>query len=306
MWSVPFYLVQLLIIKLTSSFYSDQLWINGPEKLKIEKGASITLETPSFLWYILLFCENFIPVKYIIGAFLFITLFSRCASSTPEHTTYNMTAFPDAEKANVKGLYKGDFAGDPIYITINFSSGKHVAGYNVHKGLRRNLSGTMLQTANGWEVEINEPGDHPFDGTFKLTFDSSFTSAKGEWKPLNTSSTLTAKQFTITRTKVAADNEDGEVYHNLLEGDHADITFQKDGNCIFNYYDKINDSTFAEQMNTVRGTWEKKDSSLLVSWHKTAQWNKDKSIFTIKADAPEENGGITTVTGEGYEFTTPF
>ncbi|MVT44276.1 hypothetical protein GO495_27015 [Chitinophaga oryziterrae] len=240
-------------------------------------------------------------MKYIIGAFLFITLFSRCKSSTHEHTTYNMTVFPDAEKASAKGLYKGDFAGDPIYLTINFASGKHVAGYNVHKGLRRNLSGTMQQTANGWELVINEPGDHPFDGIFKLVFDSAFTSAKGEWKPLNVPSSLKEKNFTLARIEMPDNGADG-LYHDVLNGDHSDITFQEDGNCIFNYYDKINDSTFAEQMNTVRGTWEKKDTTLLVTWHKTAQWDKDKSVFAIMLDG----SSITIVTGEGYEFTTPF
>lgn len=248
-------------------------------------------------------------MKYIIGAFLFITLFSRCTSSTStsEHTKYNMTVFPDAEKANAKGLYKGDFAGDPIYLTINFSSGKHVAGYNVHKGLRRNISGTIQQTASGWELVMNEPGDHPFDGIFKLVFDSAFTSAKGEWKPLNTPSTLTEKQFTLTRTKATNDNDDDDISnYYTLGGDHCDISFQKDGSCIFDYYDKINDSTFAEQMNTVRGTWERKDSAILVTWHKTAQWNKDKSVFTIYKDGLEGFEGMMTVTGEGYEFTPSF
>jgi hypothetical protein len=212
-----------------------------------------------------------------------------------------MTVFPDAEKANVKGLYKGDFAGDPIYLTVNFSSGKHVAGYNVHKGLRRNLSGYLLQAADGWELVMNEPGDHPFDGTFKLVFDSAFTSAKGEWKPLNTPSNLKEKTFTLSRIQMSDNGTDG-IYHDILSGDHSDITFREDGNCIFNYYDKINDSTFAEQMNTIRGTWEKKDSTLLVTWHKTAQWDKDKSVFAIMLDG----SSMTMITGEGYEFTTPF
>jgi hypothetical protein len=250
-------------------------------------------------WEYFINLRKFYPVKYIIGAFLSIALFSRCTSSSAPSTKDTTTV--SSKLIPVEGLYKGDFAGNPIYITINFSNGKHIAGYNIHKGLRRNLSGTMLQTADGWQLDLNEPGDHPFDGTFKLVFDTSFTTAKGSWKPLNTSSTLTEKQLTLTRTEIAETGADGEVYHYMLEGDHADITFEKDGNCTFRYYDKINDSTFTEQMNTVRGTWEQKDSSLFVTWHKTPQWNKDKSTFTFKTE-----NGMTTVKGEEYEFNTPF
>jgi hypothetical protein len=240
-------------------------------------------------------------VKYIIGAFLSIVLFSRCTSSSAPSTKDTTAVIP--QLIPVQGIYKGDFDGNPIYIIINYASGTHVAGYNTHKGLRRNLSGSIKPTTEGWELDLNEPGDHPFDGKFKLAFDTGFASAKGQWNPLNTPSTLKEKQFTLTRTEINP-NQD-EAYFYPMDTDHADIVFQQDGNCIFNYYDKINDSTFAEQMNTVRGTWEKKDSLLLVTWHKTAQWNRDKSVFTITVDG-KDNGGIATVTGEGYEFNTAF
>lgn len=240
-------------------------------------------------------------MKYIIGAFLSIVLFNRCTSSSVPSTKDTTAVVP--QSVPVQGIYKGDFAGNPIYITINYASGTHVAGYNTCKGLRRNLSGSIKQTTDGWELDLNEPGDHPFDGKFKLAFDVNFASAKGQWNPLNTPSSLKEKQFTLTRTEINPNHDEAYLYP--MDADHADIVFQEDGNCIFNYYDKINDSTFAEQMNTVRGTWEKKDSSLLVTWHKTAQWDRDKSVFTITVDG-RDNGGIATVTGEGHEFNTAF
>jgi hypothetical protein len=246
-------------------------------------------------------------VKYLIGACLCIALFSECTSSGTK-SAKDSTAIITPQSTAVQGLYKGEFAGSPIYININYSSGKHVAGYNVHKGLRRNLSGLIQQSADGWALQLSEPGDHPFDGTFKLVFDANFATAKAQWNPLNTPS-LKEKQFTLSRV---TKTETEDAYQDFSPGntyaaDHADISFDTDGTCLFHYYDKLTDSTFVEQMTTVRGTWEKKDSSIIVSWQKHDHWDKSNSTFNIQYKQSDDGTNyMTNLTGEGYDFSMPF
>jgi hypothetical protein len=245
-------------------------------------------------------------VKYFIGACLCISLFSECSSTgTPSKKDSTSAVVPLS--TSVQGLYKGDFDGSPIYININYSSGKHIGGYNVHKGLRRNLSGTIQQGASGWELLLSEPGDHAFDGKFKLVFDANFVTAKGQWNPTNTLS-LKEKKFTISRVEpTATDNYEDFTPDNTYSSDHADISFDKDGSCLFHFYDKITDSTFVDQMTTARGTWEKKDSSITVNWQKNEHWDKTSSTFDIHYSKSDDGSQyMTGITGEGHEFNMSF
>ena len=155
---------------------------------------------------------------------------------------------------------------------------------------------------------MNEPGDHPFDGKFKLVFDAACASAQGTWNPLNTPS-LKEKKFTLSRVEqTEADGYEDFSPGNTYATDHADISFEKDGSCLFHYYDKITDSTYVELLTTVRGTWEKKDSSIIVNWQKHEHWDKTNSTFNIHYSHSDDGKEkyMTGITGEGYEFYMPF
>lgn len=210
-------------------------------------------------------------------------------------------------EATATGTYKGDFDGSPIFITVNYASSNHIAGYNVHKGLRRNLSGKLRQEGDGWAVQLNEPGDHPYDGRFHLVFDKTFTTAHGKWTPLNTPS-LREKQLTLTRlTKNDAARSDIEEFMNYaLSGDHCDIAFDADGSCKLNYYEKINDSTYSPQMNTVRGTWERSGEEIHVNWQFNEQFGKRNSTFKLFfiEEPDSKQRYLNEISGEGFEFYT--
>jgi hypothetical protein len=251
-------------------------------------------------------------VKHFLIPTLFIAVLAACnSSSQPTESTDNAAVKSDTAKVDhlVQGTYKGDFGGSPIYITINFQSGKHVAGYNTHKGLRRNISGTLEKSGNGWQMIMNEPGDNPFDGQFKLDISEDFRTAKGTWTPTNNPS-LKEKSFTLDHVILAIEqiNPRTSEEFSYLSGDHVDLNFETDGTCILNYYDKINDSTFAGQMRTVRGTWEKKDSAITVNWQKNENWTKSQSVYNIHYETFDANEGpyMTSVTGDGFELSTPY
>jgi hypothetical protein len=250
-------------------------------------------------------------VKYFIGACLSAFMFVACNnanSSTPAQTADSTKVKSDTPL--VIGLYKGDFSGSPVYITINYARGQHVAGYNVHNGLRRNLSGTIMPSGDGFEVVLNEPGDHPYDGHFKLAFNKDFTTASGTWTPVNTS--LKDKSLSVERQKNLY--EDGDGVPGSFDGDHSDITFDADGSCTLNYYDKTSDSTYAGQMITVRGTWGRKDkdSVVTVNWQgNNPKLGKSTRFSLVKQkDMPEYNSSdygdgdyVNTVRGAGFEFS---
>ncbi|KAA2245090.1 hypothetical protein F0L74_03775 [Chitinophaga agrisoli] len=207
-----------------------------------------------------------------------------------------VTPVPVEEQA--KGTYTGDFAGAPIYITINYANGQHVAGYDIHKGLRRNLHGTLQQTANGWTMALSEPGDHPFDGRFQLAFDTGFHHATGKWAP-QTRGTLQEKTFTLHKP----DTDSDPVAGNIFSGDHCDIFFETDGNCTLNYYERINDSTFAPQLNTLRGSWKNNgNNKITVDWQPNERFGKRNSTFDATFDA-DDKGFCTGIVGEGFDFS---
>lgn len=246
------------------------------------------------------------PVKYILTAFIGVCVISACQPSTPSTTaaidstatTETTTRLP--MEARIRGTYKGDFGGSPIYITINYCSSNKIAGYNVHKGLRRNLSGTISDKGNKLDIRLAEPGDHEFDGVFSLVMDTSLTKASGSWKPANNKS-LAEKQLTLSRLGL------GYSELGFLTGDHCDLDFSDDGSCTLNYYEKINDSTFSQQMNTLRGTWEKQpNNEILVNWQPNAVYQKRSTVFTVINDS-EGGADYSTVKGDIFEFDqTPY
>lgn len=245
-------------------------------------------------------------MKYIITAFVGACIVSACQPSAPTTTVAAVDSTATTKdvrlpmEARILGTYKGDFGGSPIYITINYCSGNKIAGYNTHKGLRRNVSGTITDKGSKLDIRLSEPGDHEFDGIFSLVMDTSLTTASGSWKPANNKS-LTAKQLTITKLQQTTDNL------GYFSGDHSDIDFSADGSCTLNYYEKINDSTFSAQMTTLRGTWEKQpNNEVLVNWQANPVYKQHATVFTMIYEKGEGDGAqpyLTQIKGDIFEFS---
>src|SRR5690349_17627130 len=72
----------------------------------------------------------------------------------------------------IKGIYSGSFKGSPISLVLNFVSHRHASGYNVHKGLTRNLSGTVEFRSGRLHLSLAEPGNNIYDGQFDLEIDT--------------------------------------------------------------------------------------------------------------------------------------
>jgi len=70
------------------------------------------------------------------------------------------------------GTYSGLYSKGLITLAINYISGSTASGYNLHKGLRRNINGPVELKGGQLNFVLKEPGGNPYDGTFYLSLDT--------------------------------------------------------------------------------------------------------------------------------------
>ena len=174
---------------------------------------------------------------------------------------------PSTEK--LTGTYSGSFDKGLIRIVINYASGNRLSGYNIHKGHRRNLNGTVSVDGNGVKVLLKEPGDDPFDGSFSLLFDTAALKMKGIWTPAD-SNKLTTKKLDLvkmTDADLAKDNQGYDIWTGVSGADTI-LTFKPDGSCGLEFYQDPNDSL--SQLIEVRGNYTKSNGVYTVEWEKNS------------------------------------
>ncbi len=175
---------------------------------------------------------------------------------------------------SLKGVYTGDFDGSPISIVLHFVSGRHVSGYDMHKGLRRNISGTMAVTGSQLQLDLNEPGTNPYDGSLKIFMDTSLRNIKGWWKSLADKNKLV--HFTLTKRVVDKDGYNWTVLDRMQNS----FVFKQDGSCTYSYL--TGDSTTAQEF-TINGNYTiRQDSLLTIYWEVNTVFPSRKSNFTIQ------------------------
>lgn len=240
-------------------------------------------------------------MKYTIATLACAVILGACSApaAPPVAATDSTAVASPSPEQNAQGIYKGDFGGAPIFITINYTSQNHLAGYNLHKGLRRNLSGALKQEGDTWVATLNEPGDHPYDGHFELVFDKGFTTAKAHWAPVDKKK-LQEKNFTLTRVNHANGNEDLSVLNYPFTSEQGNMYFDEDGSCLFDYYPNVTDTTYAEQSITLKGTWEQKADTVRVNWQPNERFPKRNSIFILQYN--EEKTYSSGLKGEDITF----
>jgi hypothetical protein len=114
-------------------------------------------------------------------------------NNTPVESTNTLPA----PAVNFEGTWKGAFGKDELTIVIeSIDANGVVKGYDEVKGNKRILKGTLVETENGNQITVTEPGDDKWDGEFKMTYDNSAEKFVGEWKANNGKS---KKEFSLTR-----------------------------------------------------------------------------------------------------------
>ncbi|HSC54658.1 MAG TPA: hypothetical protein VLC98_13595 [Phnomibacter sp.] len=108
----------------------------------------------------------------------------------------------EQQHASFVGTYTGMFSGSPIEIRLEKVADGKASGYNVHKKLKRPISGYYMPVPNAsfYKFVLQEPGDNEYDGSFELLIDSVQLNGEGTWVP-KTGSKLKPVPFDFMRKK---------------------------------------------------------------------------------------------------------
>lgn len=206
-----------------------------------------------------------------------------------------------------EGTYTGSFDQGFITIVLNYISGKNVSGYNLHKGSRRNINGTLQADAANYKFILKEPGDNPFDGTFEFTIDTATFTMNGNWSPNDPSRTSSKKLNLVKQPKKTGDNYANELGTWIpATGNYSADTlleFSTDGICEYKFYNTPGDST--SQINTVKGNYIRDKDTVHIEWQKNSHTPSQKMKLVkrtkkIKRDGEEYEE--FQLTGNGWKL----
>lgn len=202
----------------------------------------------------------------------------------------------------LKGIYSGDFGGSEIRIILNYVSGSNAIGYNIHKGLLRNLKGKVTRSGDSVLMVLHEPGDHEFDGIFNLTFIGNDLKPTGEWESL--SKKISKRKFKLAKMIQPKDDDEKITasnftrFYNYLYDTLGDYRFEDDGLCTYQYYPYKDEETRVEQLIKVRGSWSLTDSILSIDWQPNKRFKNNRMIFITRKNEYEE----PYLEGEGMQL----
>jgi len=239
-------------------------------------------------------------MRTAIYLLVIVCAFASCANHTvddapPVVKGKTLVTLPISPE-KVKGTYTGDFKGSPIAITLNYVSDNHASGYNVHKGLTRNISGTIEATPAGLHLQLAEPGNNQYDGKFDFIIDTTSWTAKGNWAPFKKGEEAS---FQLKKKQVLKEEDQWDmIFTDTLQNY---ITLKADGSCTYTY---LTDTTNTGQQQTVRGNYTQEKKTITVYWQKNDVF-PSKSIFTLIETKPykDEDYIEKTLKGEGKAFS---
>lgn len=177
------------------------------------------------------------------------------------------------DKEKILGYYNGDFDGSTISIVLRFLSGKNISGYNIYKGVKRNIAGTIVYENNQLHLQLYEPGTEKFDGRFDIYLDTTTLTGKATWWPVVNKS-IVKKDFILTKK-----NEESNYFSQFSDSLKHSIFFRPDGSCIYEYY--INENSETEQKLSITGNYKISSDSLTIYWQPNTIFPNRTSFFKI-------------------------
>lgn len=183
---------------------------------------------------------------------------------------------------NFEGEYVGAFGDGHIVLVLSYVQGKNVSGYNVHKGLRRNLKGSLTETGGEYHFLLNEPGDNKFDGVFDFTLNPADFTGKGTWTP-NDKAVTKAKPFTL-KERVRDSSEDQ--FSGYWDGAEM-LLIKPDGIVEMEYWEPVPGKADESEQHTLRGQWMAEGETITIEWPKNSYNHGEKYVLKL---TKEEDG----------------
>lgn len=222
-------------------------------------------------------------MRILASIFLLSILFFSCSESASvdeiNAKKVEATILPedDYDYDTLQGMYVGGFGGSEIRIILNYVSLKNVIGYNIHKGLQRNLTGKVSRSGDTVQVVMFEPGDNEFDGKFTINFIGNDLSPYGSWE--SNSGKIKKQEFKLKKI-IRPEKEDEDFdrvtltnfsrIFNYVSDTIGQYLFNDDGLVILEYYEgkrNYDDPKRAlDQMKQLKGSWSLKDNHVTINW----------------------------------------
>ncbi len=102
--------------------------------------------------------------------------------------TFTLLSCKDSHKSEDANavVYTGDFAGEPIELTLTNLDDSMVKGESRHKGQVSEMSGKKSASLKGYSYRMKELGTGQYEGEFSFELDTSLNIIFGSWQLADT------------------------------------------------------------------------------------------------------------------------
>lgn len=232
-------------------------------------------------------------MKSLLLLSLAALLFTSCADEPKEAdiiTDEIQAEIPEEDTFpydTLQGMYMGDFGGSQIRVVLNYVSGTNAIGYNIHRGLQRNIMGKVKRSGDSVTVTLAEPGDHEFDGVFVLNFRGIDIEPEGVWTANSTK--IGKKDFSLKKINFDTKINPSEAitvtnFTNVFDyvtDTIGEYHFEPDGMVILKYYDDDKDWD-KQQYKQLKGSWELNGVMVTILWQPNTIFDNNRLDLWIK------------------------
>lgn len=218
------------------------------------------------------------------------------ASEAPKTTADSLEVekwYPETDFDTLRGVYTGNFGDGFIKIVLTYVNDKKAVGYDIHKGLQRNITGQVVQYDDRFELTLNEPGDNEYDGIFVLNISKKDGRTNASWTANDPK--IASKKFTLKKQDPNKGNDSKSVFdgneltednfmelfsYGNLEG--GNVEFIENGIVRYTYYP---DEQQNEQQELIKGSWTFTDqTTMVIEWAKNTRFKMRKMSFKLVKD----------------------
>lgn len=186
----------------------------------------------------------------------------------------------------LKGLYMADFGGSPIRIALNYVSGTNAIGYDLHKGLQRNIMGSVTRSGDSIQLVLAEPGDNEYDGVFTIDFMGIDSKPKGKWVANNDK--IPSQEFTLEKIVFDSDSESEEITmfnfadkFSEMSDTIGEYNFMDDGLVTLKYYPDEDKDWDQQQYQEITGSWDLQGEKVTINWEPNDIFKGNRLELTI-------------------------